>query len=327
MKRKGFTLIELLVVIAIIAILIALLLPAIQQAREAARRTQCRNNLKQFGIALHNHHDVYKRFPPGAGNDMRPFGTSATAAWGSSWAVYLLPYLEQLALAEKWQFHGGSGLGGGWGNSNNETLARGLIIDAFDCPSSTAQQIATDYNVPGKQMLDYAGIAGAVDSTMTSFTETRNHNGNNGISSAGGCLFNQSDIRIRDVTDGTSNTIIIGETSRDIEVNGTPQPLFRPGGRFGWPVGNAFSWNVADNRQHNCTAFRYDVGRVEWASAPNKSNEGIGDDVGCNFPLNSWHAGGALVLLADGSVQFLPSNTSTNTVGLQCTRDDGQVTN
>src|SRR3954447_24995498 len=104
-RRTGFTLIELLVVIAIIAILIALLLPAVQQAREAARRTQCRNNLKQMGLAMHNYHDVFNCFPPGylgypaaAGQDCSAVRNTAPFAQGWGWGTYLLPYLDQAPL-------------------------------------------------------------------------------------------------------------------------------------------------------------------------------------------------------------------------------------
>src|ERR1700692_3284510 len=109
--RRAFTLIELLVVIAIIAILIALLVPAVQKVREAAARTQCLNNLKQIGLACHNHHDVHKRLPPGGANDEPPFGTDVPSPghWGSSWMVYLLPYIDQEPLYDRWQFFGQSG--------------------------------------------------------------------------------------------------------------------------------------------------------------------------------------------------------------------------
>ena len=98
-RRRGFTLIELLVVIAIIAILIALLLPAVQQAREAARSSQCKNNLKQLGLAMHNYHDTYKMFPPDNTFTKGKIATSSIPAWG--WGTYLLPYLDQAPLFKR----------------------------------------------------------------------------------------------------------------------------------------------------------------------------------------------------------------------------------
>jgi type II secretory pathway pseudopilin PulG len=113
-------LIELLVVIAIIAILIALLVPAVQKVREVAARAQCLNNLKQIGLACHSHLDALNRLPPGGANDQLPFGTDAPSPshWGSSWLVYILPYIEQEKLYKQWQFQGQSGAF----NANNNAL-------------------------------------------------------------------------------------------------------------------------------------------------------------------------------------------------------------
>ena len=144
MRRRGFTLIELLVVIAIIAILIALLLPAVQQAREAARRAQCKNNLKQFGLAFQNYHDTFLVFPAS--------GTSARGpgiyAWGHGWGIAILPYLELKPLYARFDFRGVSstatphtGLIYTGTNIENGQLLSGVAMPVFRCPSSVTNEM------------------------------------------------------------------------------------------------------------------------------------------------------------------------------------------
>src|ERR1700676_1337681 len=133
-RRPGFTLIELLVVIAIIAVLIGLLLPAVQKVREASSRLQCQNNLKQLGIGMHAHHDALNRLPPGGANDEPPFGTQAGSSgnWGSSWMVYILPYIEQDNIYRQWNFSGQPAVF----NTNKNTVANNGEIKTYFCPSS-----------------------------------------------------------------------------------------------------------------------------------------------------------------------------------------------
>lgn len=161
MRRRGFTLIELLVVIAIIAILIALLLPAVQQAREAARRTQCKNNLKQMGLALHNYHDNYQFFPNGN-------VASSAGGWGLSWYARILPFVDQAPLYNQLTF---SGTQHGWAwndpTNNPEGVQNGtafsrVTLSFVICPSSPlqAKRDAGGFNIPDAQ---YMGIMGATD--------------------------------------------------------------------------------------------------------------------------------------------------------------------
>ncbi len=143
--RCGFTLIELLVVIAIIAILIALLLPAVQQAREAARRTQCKNNLKQLGLALHNYHDVMKQFPPGFVDQLSSAATASGAAvaattqdgnWG--WGSYTLPYIDQAPLYNLLNVGNRTLLQAANDTTNGGRRGLQTPLEAFRCPSDTA---------------------------------------------------------------------------------------------------------------------------------------------------------------------------------------------
>ncbi len=187
-RKNGFTLIELLVVIAIIAILVALLLPAVQQAREAARRIQCKNNLKQIGLAFHNYHDVYKMFPDG-GNDAR--GTTPGTFAGNScndccnansrahwnWMYQILPQIEQSNLF----------------NEPDDNVIYRTGVATFNCPSRRAPGV---YGSSAKA--DYAGNAG---DGLTAY---------NGAMNRRGC-YTARPVRMADLLDGTSNTLLVAE--------------------------------------------------------------------------------------------------------------------
>jgi len=129
--RHGFTLVELLVVIAIIGTLVGLLLPAVQSARESARRSNCQNNLKQLGLAVHGHNEALQRLPPSGATGLRPFGTRSSTTWGFSWAVYLLPYLEESAMYASLDF-GGDGI--------FPAPPQGATMTVLRCPSSSLPQ-------------------------------------------------------------------------------------------------------------------------------------------------------------------------------------------
>ncbi len=193
-RRVAFTLIELLVVIAIIAILIALLLPAVQKVREAASRTQCRNNLKQIGLALHNYHDRFKRFPPGYTAKVIN-GVDGGPGWG--WASFILEDLEQGNVQKQIVFSSGII------NAVNAT-PRTQVLPIFLCPSD---------EVIGTFIPDGAGISVAHGNYVGIF-------GSNEIEvdpgAGNGIFFRNSQIRIGSITDGTSNTLMVGERSSNL---------------------------------------------------------------------------------------------------------------
>ena len=328
--RPGFTLVELLVVIAIIGVLVALLLPAVQAAREAARRSQCSNNLKQLGLGLHNYHDTFNAFPMGA----RTGGWNG--GWGTSFYVRLLPFVEQAPLYDQWPFteRGPYSRNEGYrGNIiGNPVDIRNLMISVFRCPSSPLEEFRGDDGL----MASYVGIAGAVEATgryvprrqracCTCCGGASFGNAGDGLLSGSGMLVGGSSIalKFRDCTDGTSNVMIIGEMSTwMIDANGG----FRLGGssRHGWPMGAGWNTTVTNvstggpiERWFNLTSIRYPVGTRTYELP------GVADNWGPNNPLVSEHPGGVMILLTDGSVRFLSETTNLELLKIIADRDTG----
>lgn len=338
--RAAFTLIELLVVIAIIAILIGLLLPAVQKVREAAARTKCQNNMKQLGLAIHAFHDATGSLPPGGTTDAPPFGTGG--GWGTGWTVHILPYIEQAPLYGRMQFTGNSG----WGNTNNGAVASNIKIPVYLCPSSPVGD-----TVPGPPpgqvgphgANHYVGIAGAVPGLIAGYNETRfNTSGTGagcctgGIAGGSGVLRPgiQSPLRIVGITDGTSNTIMVGEQNDFLTtLNGT-RVAWGAGLQHGWIIGwprtqtPPSAGNGGDLRHFQMTTVRYRINqKTGWVDGGDCGGTGVCQNVGNNIPLNSAHTGGINALNADGSVRFIRDNIAIDLLARLVTRDDGLPVN
>jgi prepilin-type N-terminal cleavage/methylation domain-containing protein len=347
--RRGFTLVELLVVIAIIGILIALLLPAVQVAREAARRSQCVSNLKQIGIALHSFNNTRGHLPAGGQSDTRPYGTlAASSTQGSAWTVWVLPFTEHQQLYAQLQFQGSSG----WNQplingANNATFGSRARLPLYRCPSSSVPEFdfVSGANPPGSnpgtmQLNCYVGVSGAVPGLIPGFTETRSKsstvtNGNNagGIASAGGVLFTASKIRFGDISDGTTNTIAVSEQSDFLTLDNGTRAAWGTGLLHGWMLGGRYAAPIPDPlhgpdcRTFQMTTIRYQINRKKgWPAGPdgigNCATTGVCVNVGSNIPLNSAHPSGVSALMCDGSVRFLAETMQLNVLAQLATRDD-----
>lgn len=348
-NQKAFTLVELLVVIAIIGVLIALLLPAVQQAREAARRSSCTNNMRQLGLALHNFHDTYNRFPPGSSDDRRPFGMRDTGGgYGPSWLVFLLPGVEQGVLFDKFRLDQGNS---GWGNVNNVDQMKGAKLNAYICPSVPYEPVATDPGaftagvVGDATSPSYVGISGAINGLITGYNETRTNAGasgtegccSGGIVSGGGMFFPFGKLTMASVQDGTSNVAIVGEHGDFITTKDGSKKNWRGGQPHGFFIGGHGDgtgdqkppnyYPNGDARTFNQTTVRYKLNqKTGWDNGDGTCmSTGVCFNFGNNIPLNSSHPGGLMLLYVDGSVHFAAETMSLQELAKIVTRDDGQV--
>ena len=328
LSRRAFTLVELLVVIAIIGVLVALLLPAVQAAREAARRMSCQNNMKQLGLAVHNYESTNKVLPPGG----MPSPAKVTGNYGVSWFAVILPYMENGAIYDKFDFAAATSpqtgvvYYNGFGNAYNGNLLRGKFIQPLWCPSSALGKYGLkSIDPPGPEGVmspTYAGISGAathpVGGNIVNVDNQSNPHDATGILSKSGVLVSSANIRFAEITDGTSNTLMAGEQSGFCLTAAGVKVDCRSDFGHGFPMGPE---NYSQNkRDWNITTVRYGINTRAWEL------KGIGDVYyGNNRPIQAAHPGGANVLHADGAVRFLIESTSLQALSDLCNRDDGNV--
>ncbi|TWT63028.1 DUF1559 domain-containing protein [Rubinisphaera italica] len=303
--RHGFTLIELLVVIAIIAILVALLLPAVQQAREAARRSSCKNNLKQLALAMHNYHDVVTKLPPGA------FRTPQVN-YPLGWVPRLLPYIEQGARNDAMEAiqKDYTTLRSPYRSHDQQNQVFTTPITVLTCPSSALGDTASDHTTSGnfpyadqQGALHYRANAGSIDvDFVAGVTSARDH-------ARSGIMFPESKIRLNDIKDGTTNTIMFGETSKSAGWSSSMITGF--GGIKPWTWG-FYDYSDGDFLLIDHKVVQYPI-NYHGTFLTNMT------------PFTSYHQGGAQFAMCDGSVTFLSNNMSLDILKALATRNAGEV--
>jgi len=335
-RKKGFTLVELLVVIAIIGILIGLLLPAVQKIRDAAGRIKCANNMRQIGLALHNYNDTFGQFPPGVVNPNQwPCGTGQDlgthAFW--SWLAELMPMIEQdnlYKLADAWSKQGTCSdlfywpWGDFWTNfadTKTPNPALSTLVNGYLCPADSRNLKVEDAFGVGVAFTEYLGVAGFRTKPWTTWA----------AEPSDGVLAFRSKVRITDITDGTTNTFLVGERPPSADL------------QFGWwfagsgydgsgrgdvvlgPREYAYAAGLVDLNGNTCTQVGFQPGTIR-----NPCDQAH---------FWSQHTGGANWLRGDASVKFFtyaidnpaqvvgPPNVLLNATPFTaaCTRNEGEV--
>jgi len=293
--RSGFTLVELLVVIAIIGVLIALLLPAVQQAREAARRMQCTNHQKQLALAIHNYHDTFQVFPPGQFVNVN--GASSTLNLSRfCWMQTILPFIEQTALHDQFQQQINAGTTEPWNWTGRDT-----VVDGFLCPSA-----------PGGAKVNTRGFHGNY------VTVHGDHFVKHQVDDdqANGMFYVKSKLSFRDVTDGTSNVAMI---SKILVFNGNNTD--RRGAYFMTSF-NSANVTVAFKDGPNTSVPDAGNSATLVDNPPSMPAVNSTEYVGMN--ARSQHPGGVLAARVDGSVRFIPETIDLTTYRRFGARNDGQ---
>jgi prepilin-type N-terminal cleavage/methylation domain-containing protein len=281
-RRRGFTLVELLVVIAIIGILVALLLPAIQAAREAGRRTSCNNNLKELGIALHNYHDVV---------GVLPFGWSDR---GAGWTTMVLPFMEQKTVFDTLDFQEGGP--GNWDSGSLNQKACETLFNSFTCASAGVPRHINFNGIARRSPAAYRGVASSIadaddggDSIVGTSMETR---------LLDGIFFVCSAVKLADITDGTAQTYMVGESAFDHRISQDGQSMD--------------FWAIGSPQIDPCTCAG-GTGGTEFSEFCGST----GVPIGARFipatsghvkelSFSSYHPSGTQFCRADGSVTFVP---------------------
>ncbi|WP_437190684.1 DUF1559 domain-containing protein [Planctomicrobium sp. SH527] len=331
---RGFTLIELLVVIAIIAILIALLLPAVQQAREAARRSQCKNNLKQMGLAIHNYESTFNRTPP-AGEFTPAGGRNFTR---TSFFTSILPFIEQAPLYQKMNMalpynHSGA--------PENQVAAKSSI-NVFLCPSNGNFQ-EEPYGQTDYMPVAYTDIS--VDTGVLKGTPGYTAVEHHGILAGRGTGYG----KFTDATDGLSNTVALWEDSgKPTPMDGKYKAAMEIGIAGGWPEANLVDTCDSVTAKGRCPRRWADGDSSNGVSGPtnrtplqgnaqilNNHKSPSGGPTECPWSTNncgpndepfSFHTGGVHAVMGDGSVRFFSENISSVIVARVCAPYDGQTT-
>jgi prepilin-type N-terminal cleavage/methylation domain-containing protein len=299
-QKTAFTLVELLVVIAIIGVLVALLLPAVQAAREAARRTECQNRLRQIGLACQNYHDAHGHLPSAAlltpQSPLRVDDKGRTYFTAHSYISQIMAYMEMQAISSQ------VNLKKHWSAPENG-IVRNIPLSQFRCPSQLEAEL-TYTSPPGGGKTDelnllrahYMGVMGAVAycppisrpgyPAFSTYSVYDNVCGDAGPAATNGVIYPGSEVKLGQVTDGTSQTLLVGEISWDCG----PQRV--------WIVGVA-----SETLPYN---YLYTAKNVRWPmNTANRPADGSGTYTNNDMSFGSFHTGGAFFAMCDGSVQFI----------------------